>query len=571
MGLTHRLLLFLVALLLTLFTWLGGGIVATWLSPWAVWLSLLIVEVLLVFPEPRRMETLFEARRRVWRGLLRDPLMWFGAGLVLFLTIQWLNGQTFLEWDVKGRVWKVVSPALECLRSPETEAYLQLPGPRGGGAGYVVVPGGYPWGWLPGCLRSDIARGVLDWFLPVVVALLAVRHGLLKRSKRWLGLYVCVMAAVLAVAGVVQYAVGGDFLYWGRPAKAFFFATFGYPNHAACFFPGVMALAIGMLLWTVEHREHTRVPAWVYGVVAALCGVAGVLSGSRAGVLFTLGITTLTGLYVPLRYFGSWPGALRVAIPALLLLSFGVVLGTAGFRIYAVKQNRAAAAALTAAKTPAEQAVAAQMPVYGAIPALDGVLEEIADTPWEAFLRHPMLVRSGYQGILALRQAADYPWYGAGAWSFMWLNYRYIRRDVPEEQEWLTLRKGVGQANVHNDSLQFLAEHGWVGFGLMLGCVAALLLPFLWLLVRSPAYTVSDEQSERMWVNRINVYLVFALVGTTMIGLHSFIDLVFRSPACMMLYGLLFVCAPGFVLGMPSAAAPARAGLPQKRSEESHA
>ena len=557
----HRLLLVLVALLLTLFTWLGGGIVASWLSPWALWMALLTAEVLLLLPEQRRSESLFDARKRVWRGLLRDPLMWFAVLLMLFLSVQWLNGGTFLEWQPKTQTWQTVSPAFEALRAPEAARHLASRPATPETAAYLPI-GKAPWPWLPSCLRSDEAFGVLNWFIPVLTALLAVKHGLGKRSKRWLGLYICAMSAVLAIAGFIQYAVGGEFLYWGRKSNAFFFATFGYPNHAACFFPAVMAWAMGMLLWSVEHREHTRVKPWCYAATVVLCGAAAILSGSRAGMLFTLAMVAFTALYVPVRYLGSWPTRWRVLVPLLLFLGAGVVLGTAGFRVYAMNANREAKAALAAAKTPEARAAASNLRTYGTIPALDNVLMEIADTPWAEFFEHPMLMRSGYQGILALRQAEDHPWYGTGAWSFRWLNVRYIRADVPEEQAWLKARLGVGQANVHNDTLQFLAEHGAIGFGLMLGCVAALCLPFLWQLLRSPAYTVSDELTDRIWLNRINAFYLYAFVGTSLIAVHSFIDLVFRSPACMMLYGLFFVCAPGFLLGTPKPARPAAPASP---------
>ena len=41
----------LVAILLTLYAWLGGGIVAPWLAPWTPWITLLIGEVALLLPE----------------------------------------------------------------------------------------------------------------------------------------------------------------------------------------------------------------------------------------------------------------------------------------------------------------------------------------------------------------------------------------------------------------------------------------------------------------------------------------------------------------------------------------
>ena len=65
-------------------------------------------------------------------------------------------------------------------------------------------------------------------------------------------------------------------------------------------------------------------------------------------------------------------------------------------------------------------------------------------------------------------------------------------------------------------------------------------------------HAFTDTLADRWWLNRIDAYCVFALVAILMMTVHSFIDIVFRSPACMLLYGLLFVCAPGFVLNRTS-------------------
>lgn len=547
MGIVRYVVIALIALMFTLFTWLGGGIVPRWLAPWAPWLTLLLAEVALLLPEQRRTESLLDARGRVWHSILKDPLTWVGATLLLFLTVQWLNAYTFLEWDPTTKVWQVVSPAFSWMYPEGLESLLARPPADPTKAAYLRLPDSLPIAWLPHSLRADESVGVLAWFAPVLTALLALRHATLRHSKRMLCTFICAMTSVLAIAGIIQYAIGGEFLYWGVKSRAFFFATFGYPNHAACFFPAVMALAFGMLLWNFEHREHTRIPQWCYIITIILCAISAILSGSRAGVLFTLAVLGFATIYIPIRYFGSMSPRLRIAVPTLFLIVTGIIIGSAAFRIYAVNANLARETALKAATTPEEHAAAFALPTYRSIPAIDVVLKEIGDTDWKAFIEHPMLLRSGYQGILATRQLEDYPWFGAGAWSFRWLNIQYIDRDNPEERNWLNLRKGTGQANVHNDTLQFLAEHGWVGFSLMLGCIIALAFPFFKTLLRSPEVPLNDAVADRVWFNRICAYCVFALVATTLIAAHSFIDLVFRSPACMMLYGLLFVCADGFV------------------------
>ena len=596
----------LVAALLTLYAWLGGGIVAPWLAPWTPWLALLIGEVALVLPEQRREESLFDARRRVWRGVVRDPLTWCSVALIAFLTLQWLNACVTVEWNPEARAWQMpspVSPALvteEALgevraqvapyMAPGAQAALEgLPPDEAIGAllknltppdrpeRLLTIPvlGTQPWQGLPWSLISAESRNVLDWFPPILVALIAVRHALLKRTKRALMGYVCVMSAVLALAGIVQFALDGDFLYWGMDATVGFdsqgglsdiFATFGYPNHAASWFSAVMLLSIGLALWANEHRDNALLHPLVYVLCAVLCCLASAFTGSRAGMLFALFVVAFAALYVPFRYLGSWSMRVRFSVLGTLTLVAVVVLGTAVFRVYAIATNEARADALEEARHALAEAKASgdadaleaarraneaaeSAPHYGEIPALDVVFEEIYATDWQAFFEDPMLARSGYQGILAGRQHADHPWVGTGAWSFRWLNATYIDPDAPEERTWFGARGGVGQANVHNDTLQFLAEHGWIGFGLMLGCLASLAIPFLWRFATSPRHVLTDVQADRCWLNRLNVYCVFALVAILMMTLHSFIDIVFRSPACMLLYGLLFVCAPGFILG----------------------
>ena len=549
MGAVQRLVFFLVALTFTLYVWLGGGIVASWLAPWAPWMALLMLEAVLVLPEQGKGESLFEARKRVWRGVVRDPLTWVSLALVVFLVVQWLNACAFLEWSPVERAWKVVSPAFAWLRPEGLEQVMAQRPSKPELVSYLPLLGSQPVKWLPWSLRADEARGVLNWFVPSLMAFIAVRHALLKRTKRLLMSWVCVMSAVLSIAGIVQFAVDGTFLYWGREVRAFFFATFGYPNHAASYFTAVMALCAGMTLWSAEHKEKAPLPAWVYGVSGGLCAVGAVLSGSRAGVLLTVAVALAVAVLVPVRYFGAWSTRWRVGVPVAIGLGLLLSVGTLGFRMYASGANKARSQAIASAQTMEERQAAVQLPQFAPIPALDAVCLEIAETPWAEVLAHPMLVRSGYQGILALRQAADYPWFGSGAWSFRWLNERYINRDSPEEQTWLQSRLGVGQANVHNDTLQFLAEHGRIGFGLMVAVMVLLLVPFLVGLFRSPGRVVSDEQADRSWFNRLNAYHLFALLAVAMMTLHSFMDLVFRSPACLMLYGLLMLCAEGFEAG----------------------
>lgn len=544
MGYMRYLVGALIALLFTLYTWLGAGTISPWLRPWALWMALLIAEVALLLPEQRRQESLFDARQRVWRGLIRDPLTWVSISLWIFLTLQWLNASTFLQWDSVAKEWIAYFPPIAAMTHPDAAGILAQT-PLNAASGAIILPPYFD--WLPRSLRADEARIMLDWFIPILTAILALRHATNRHTKRLIMVYVCVMTSVLAIAGMLDWGFGTQVLCWGREAKAYFFATFGYPNHAACFFPAVMLVAMGMLCWTYEHRERTRMPAWLYVLTIALCAISAILSGSRAGVLFVFAITGFAVVYLPIRFFASWSGRKRLFATLSLLMAAIAVMGTLVFRFYVVHANQTRAQAIAQAKTEEARIAANALPAYAPMPAVDAVIREIAETDWALFFENPMLMRSGYQGILALRQHADYPWTGAGARSFRHLSETYIDRNNPEEADWFKKRLGIGQANVHNDTLQFLAEHGWIGFGLMLACCACLLWPFLVDLFTSPSRTQSDSVADRGWFNRLNAFFVFGFLATQLIAVHSFMDLVFRSPACMMLYGLIFVCAAGFI------------------------
>ena len=442
----------LVAILLTLYAWLGGGIVAPWLAPWTPWITLLIGEVALLLPEQKRSETLFDARRRVWRGIVRDPLTWCSVALIAFLTLQWLNACVTVEWNPEAKAWQLPSPVSTTLvteealqetcaqvapyLTPDTLAAMEglppdeamdvlLKGltPPEQPETILTIPilSTQPWSGLPWSLIAAESRNALDWFPPILIALIAVRHALLKRTKRALMGYACVMSAVLALAGIVQYALDGQFLYWGMNATSgidsqggldYFFATFGYPNHAASWFSAVMLLSIGMALWANEHRDAARLHPIVYIICAALCCVSGILTGSRAGMLFSLFIVAFATLYIPFRCLGSWPMRVRLSALGTLLLVAAVVLGTAVFRIYVIDANRTrteavetAQADLSQAKADGDQAAleaaksaksaAEALPHYGEFQALDVVFEEIYDTDWKAFFENPMLARSG--------------------------------------------------------------------------------------------------------------------------------------------------------------------------------
>jgi O-antigen ligase len=120
---------------------------------------------------------------------------------------------------------------------------------------------------------------------------------------------------------------------------------------------------------------------------------------------------------------------------------------------------------------------------------------------------------------------------------------------TPEESKG---KQVVGGSNVHNDMLQFLAEHGVVGFGLMMAFALGVVIPLLLEVIRFCRLKPTGEENpasvlKTPWFYRVPPVIVAIFAGTTATVLHSFGDLPFRSPAILVIWLLAFVCASGWL------------------------
>jgi len=104
---------------------------------------------------------------------------------------------------------------------------------------------------------------------------------------------------------------------------------------------------------------------------------------------------------------------------------------------------------------------------------------------------------------------------------------------------------------VHNDYLQFLAEHGVVGFGLMLTVVILLLMPLgkVWCaMIESIRFMPTKEQPPQpvqIFVIPAPVFCILATAVATVI--HGFGDCIFRSPAVLSLFMVSLASMDGFL------------------------
>ena len=80
-----------VSLLASVYAWLFGGTDATLITPVIPWLYAILVEVMLCFPQRHMGETTYEARARVWDALRHDPACWVSLAFFVILAIPFFN------------------------------------------------------------------------------------------------------------------------------------------------------------------------------------------------------------------------------------------------------------------------------------------------------------------------------------------------------------------------------------------------------------------------------------------------------------------------------------------------
>ena len=210
---------FAVAMVASVLVWLFGGTRGDLLTPVAPWLIVFLVEVIFCFPQRHRYESIYDARERVWKTLKRDPAVWVSLGLLALLLVPFLNNGLCPLCDDKA-----IGQGLD----PEPPVPI-----------------------IPFCVNRLDHLNVVFWFALALPAMVAVRDGLTRRGKRLVLELIVWNGVAVAVLGFVQGAMDAPGPFWsslpnGRQASDFF-ATFGYPNMAGCFF---------MLAFALSRREY---------------------------------------------------------------------------------------------------------------------------------------------------------------------------------------------------------------------------------------------------------------------------------------------------------------------------
>ena len=484
----------LVFLTLSAAAWLHGGTQTDFMLPAIPWLWALLFEVLLFFPQRRPYEDPVSARQRAWHKLGRDPLLYVTIVFVLVLVIPFLN---------RGLCPVCDYPEIMKGRSPDPS-----------------IP------FAPFCVDLAEHFNVVLWFVPALTAMLAARHALLRSGKCLLMEMLVWNAAALAVLGFIQQATGAAAVFWLELAKkGLFFSSFGYVNMGGAYFVMMFAFAVGVwltrvaevaklppidkglsvpqqLLFRFIRANYPLMPAALimYAVLATLC---------RAAMLCLIVLASLAFLYYECALFFSRSNRAQ----NLKKAAFGVAGGAI---------------------------IAISMFIFGP----EKWTQELQTVSSHAVLER-VSGKAQYHSRVAMAILKDYPLFGIGGWGYRHLCTKYMTNDELKQLQTL------GGANVHNDYLQFLCEHGLVGFGLLVVIFLLLIVPIFhsWFKLYRAACFMRTEASPpspralyclppgTLWILLGNVALLICASG----------DCPMRSLAVLSAFFVSLACADGYL------------------------
>ncbi|MGN0847833.1 MAG: O-antigen ligase family protein [Kiritimatiellia bacterium] len=493
----------LVFLTMAACTWLNGGLRVDSLVPTLPWMLAFLFEGMLFFPQRRPYEDVVSARRRVWRGLRGDPLLYFTLAFLLVLAIPLVN---------RGLCPSCDYPLI-----------MKLSVQTGLSAEDVAKP---PVPFAPFCVNIQEQFNVLLWFLPALTGALAARHALSRQGKRMLMEMMVWNAAALAVLGFIQQGSGAEFPYWGKaPAKVHFFSVFAYPNMGGAFF--VMAFAFAVGLWQHRVQEVAALPRldkanslkeqtlhrWLrahYPLVAVALIFFGVLCTlCRAALMLVFSLAALAFVYYVVSLLFSRHERARRVRHAAFALGGGLFFLLIVFVFAPPDMGKE----------------------LGTIDSV-GVLDRVSG-------------KAQYHTRVATEIFKDYPFFGVGGWGYKHFTLSYLK-----DEELSQLQK-TGGANVHNDYLQFLCEHGAVGMLLLLGIFLLLAYPVcrdwcrLYRAARFMKAGAAPPPPRAIYCLPAGAFWI--LLGDVALIIHACGDCPMRSASVLSMFFVSLACAEGYI------------------------
>ena len=493
-----------VAAAVSAVSWLYGGARGDLLLPVVPWIWVIILEFLLIFPQRHHGESSVAARERNWRHLKGSRIVWTSLGLVAILSIPFVNTGLCPGCDA-ALIAQGVNPA---------------PAIR----------------FLPFCVnRLDHLSVVLNIVTAVILAV-TVFYALTHEGKR-LALELIVWNGVaLAAFGFVQVALDATGPFWSgaadgaMPKAGAFFSVFGYPNMAGDYF--VLLFGLAVALWrhhceTAYQSElqadpselaarKTRRCEWFLRrhyllIPAVIFFFSALYTLSRAAIILATATASVYFVHTLLVLMSRMKKSRRVTVGVWSTLVFSLVFFFAS--IFMPKDLRREVESLDDVS----------------------VLDRVTG-------------RGQYHATVATAIWKDHLLFGCGGWGYKHFCVSKMQQLGMDVKHGL---QTVGGANVHNDYLQFLAEHGIVGFGAMV--LLAILLYFP--VARQWARMVKELRFKKSATKIIGPLQIFALPAPAFVAtvavcaslIHAFGDCPLRSCAILALVYVTIAAIGGFM------------------------
>lgn len=497
----NNLAVIVVAAVASALAWLYGGARGDLLLPVVPWLFVLLVEVVVCFPQRHCGETTYEARERVWQELRESKIVWFSCGFMALLMIPFFNYGLCTACDAA-----LIAQGAD----PEP-----------------------PVSFLPFCVSRANHYGVVMWFMIVLPSLIAVHHGLTRRGKRMVLELIVWNGAALAVLGLVQSVAGAPGPYWSEMAGGKrigeFFSTFGYSNMAGNYFTTLFGLSIA--LWR-DRCEHLR--------REDMDGRADDMSIREAK----------TRAQFWRRHYFLMPAAVFFLAAVSTLSRAAIVLVTATACVYFVHTLTVVLSRVHRQKRfliGLWSLLAFSLAVFFAINTMPERLKKEVNSLGATEMLDRVTGRAQHHGKVAPAIWRDHPLFGVGGWGYAHFCVAKMKElDLPLEE-----LQFAGGVNVHNDYLQLLAEHGIVGAGALLAIVIMLLWPIFvqWKdeLKSLQFRTGKDLPPKPYAVFALPAPVFFILTSAVATAIHAFGDCPLRSCAALDLFFISLAALPGFM------------------------
>jgi O-antigen ligase len=396
-----------------------------------------------------------------WPKLIRFPIFWLGLLFLGYVLIQALN------------------PAFRYTFTPDQKGWFMAP------IAHIS--------WLPTGMDTPFAKAnawrSLIIYGSVWLSVCAVWVGLSRRkSLQTLLTVIAVNGVALAILGFAQRGLSLDkiFGFWTPPAS-YFVASFPYKNHAGAYFNLMLSVCAGLAYWHYsrgQRRLEKSTPGGLFMFFAAIVTMIVLFSYSRTATFLMMGFQVVAfGIFI-MRELVLAPADFRRPFATMVLATgIGASVALVG---YALKNDNVYARMQNVFVQGLEQTAQSR--------------NLARDATWDMVKDNPI---TGW---------------GAGSFRFYFPKYQL---HYPE----ITTAPGVKRLyweHAHNDYLEFLAEVGIIGVGLLLACLS---------------FGIGKLIQVRFWANPASLLIVLGLLQTLV---HCWADFNFQNPAILITWCILW-------------------------------